>query len=127
MHGARKCISSGAGARSASMLAPARRAKQTLLRPPFRAEQDSEISGARYRDTRRAGQSLLGAEPGATAFPRLTCERIARLSYRRILGNPKCGKTLLSPNQVIADIRSLSSVRTSIAYGRAMSVWGVGK
>jgi hypothetical protein len=46
--------------------------------------------------------------------------------YRRILGNPKCGKTLLSPNQVIADIRSLSSVRTSIACGRAMSVWGWG-
>jgi threonine dehydrogenase-like Zn-dependent dehydrogenase len=35
--------------------------------------------------------------------------------HRRIRGNPKFGKTLLSPNQVIADIRSPSSVRTSIA------------
>ena len=47
--------------------------------------------------------------------------------YRRIRGSPKCGKTLLSPNQVIAEIRSPSSVRTSSAYGRAISVCGLGK
>ena len=39
---------------------------------------------------------------------------LPRGRYRRMRGRPKCGKTLLSPNQVIAEIRSPSSVRTSI-------------
>jgi KaiC/GvpD/RAD55 family RecA-like ATPase len=64
---------------------------------------------------------------GVAAFPRFVRERIPRLSYRSIRGSPKCGKTLLSPNQVIADIRSPSSVRANNAYGRAMSVWGEGR
>lgn len=54
------------------------------------------------------------------------CVRI-RASYRRIRGSPKCGKTLLSENQVSAEIWSPSSVRTSSPYGRAISVWGDGK
>ena len=55
------------------------------------------------------------------AFPRLIRERVARLSYRSVRGSPKWGKTLVSPNQVIADIRSPSSVRTNNAYARAIS------
>ena len=46
---------------------------------------------------------------------------------RNVRGRPNCGKTLLSPNQVIADIRSLSGVRTSMAHGLAMSVLGGGE
>src|SRR5687768_10035380 len=42
------------------------------------------------------------------AFPRLIRERVARLSYRSARGSPKWGKTLVSPNQVIAEIRSPS-------------------
>jgi hypothetical protein len=64
---------------------------------------------------------------GVAAFPRRVRERIPRLSYRSIRGSPKCGKTLLSPNQEIADIPSPSSVRTNNAYGRVMSVWGTGR
>ena len=73
-----------------------------------------------------AGWRLLDAEAGVAAFPRLTRERVARLFYRRILGSPKCGKRLLSPSHVIADIRSLCRVRTSTACGLAISVLGVG-
>ena len=61
------------------------------------------------------------------AFPRLIRERVARLSYRSVRGSPKCGKTLVSPNQVIADIRSPSSVRTNNAYARAISACALGR
>jgi hypothetical protein len=53
--------------------------------------------------------------------------RKLRESYRRVRGSPNCGKTLLPPNHVIADIRSPSSVSTNSAYARAISVWGLGK
>jgi hypothetical protein len=61
------------------------------------------------------------------AFPRVISERVARLSYRSVRGSPNWGKTLLSANQVIADIRSPSSVRTNSPRGRAMSVLGMGR
>jgi hypothetical protein len=61
------------------------------------------------------------------AFPRLIRERVARLSYRSIRGSPNCGKTLVSPNQVIVDIRSPSSVRTNNAYARAISACASGR
>ena len=49
------------------------------------------------------------------------------LSYRSVRGSPSCGKTLVSPNQVIADIRSPSSVRTNNAYARAISACALGR
>ena len=59
---------------------------------------------------------------GRRGFPRLIHERIPRLSYRSIRGSPKCGKRLVSGNQVSADIRSPSSVRTASERARAISV-----
>ena len=50
--------------------------------------------------------------------------QVSRRFYRSIRGSPKSGKTLLSANQVIAEIWSPLSVRTSSPYGRAISVWG---
>ena len=56
-------------------------------------------------------------------------DRLAGLSngYRSVRGSPNWGKTLVSANQVIADIRSPSSVRTNNPRGRAMSVLGMGR
>ena len=65
---------------------------------------------------------MLAAEGGVAAAPTFIRDRIAAFPTRRIRGKPKCGKTLLPPNQLIADIRSPASVRTSKAYGRAISV-----
>ena len=45
--------------------------------------------------------------------PRLIRERIARVAYRSCRRSPNCGKTLLSANQVIAEIRPRRSVRTN--------------
>jgi hypothetical protein len=45
-------------------------------------------------------------------------------SYRSVRGSPKCGKALLPPNQVIAEICRPSRVRTIIPYSRAISVRG---
>jgi hypothetical protein len=64
---------------------------------------------------------------GVEAFPGLIHERVARPSYRSVRGSPNWGKTRLSANQVIADIRSPSSVRTNSPRGRAMSVLGMGR
>jgi hypothetical protein len=58
---------------------------------------------------------------------RLPQAATARRSYRSIRGSPKCGKTLLSANHVIAEIRSPSSPRTTRPYGRAISVRASGK
>ena len=46
---------------------------------------------------------------------------------RSVRGSPKCGKTLLSANQVISAMPSSARVSTTSPYGRAMSVWGDGK
>jgi hypothetical protein len=73
------------------------------------------------RADRRASESVLAVSrvlPG---------ERLARLAYRSIRGSPKCGKTLLSANHVMAEILSRSSVRTNNAYGRATSVCREGR
>ena len=47
--------------------------------------------------------------------------------YRSVRGSPNCGKTLVSANQVIAEIRSPSSVRTNSRAARAMAVSGTGR
>ena len=74
--------------------------------------------GAPIGDLRKCGVCRAGgARSGASPQPR----------YRSIRGCPKCGKALLPPNQVIAEICWPSRVRTSIPYSRAISVWGGGK
>jgi hypothetical protein len=77
----------------------------------------------------RGTPSITGAvsSTGVAGFPGLIRERVAGLCYRSIRGSPKSGKTLLSANQVIVEIWSPSSVRTSSPYGRAISVCGDGK
>jgi hypothetical protein len=65
--------------------------------------------------------------PRVEAFPRLIRERVARLSYLSVRGSPNWGKTLVSPNQVIADIRSPSSVRMNNANARAISACASGR
>ncbi len=69
-----------------------------------------------------------GAAVASTARSLESSElRWLSLSYRSVRGSPKCGKTLLSANQVIAEICTPSSVRTSSPYGRAIAVWGTGR
>ena len=86
------------------------------LAAAFRSRRRSSDLSSRER-----GRGRLLAAPSKGVLPG------ERFSYRSIRGSPKCGKALLPPNQVIAEIRSPSRVRTSIPYSRAISVWGVGK
>src|SRR5262245_42233070 len=92
-----------------------------------RAEQAADLSGLILT------ASLVGQVVGVAAFvgiylsPAPNNSAPVYASYRSIRGNPNCGNTLLSANHVIADIRSPSSVRTNNAYGRAMSVLGMGR
>lgn len=91
--------------------------------PPLRNRSANFLGLVRFRSELDPSPPLAEAAPGNRAFATAS----TALPYRRIRGNPKCGKTPLSPNQVSADIPSPSSVSTSNAYGRAISVRGLGK
>ena len=75
------------------------------------------------RPCRRSWRRLQRGVAASEAHPR--AHRSS--SYRSIRGSPKCGKTLVSVNQVIADIRWPSSVRTTNEDARAMSVCAAGR
>ena len=85
---------------------------------------------AAFRSRRRSSDLSSARERGRgrlLAAPTTGVLLGERFSYRSIRGSPKCGKALLPPNQVIAEICWPSRVTTIIPYSRAISVWGGGK
>src|SRR5687768_1201433 len=113
-------VRSRAKGASASSPLPSRKAAPRAIRRASqlgRRRATDKSTGRRYLaiavGAHAAPRSFVGAElsitlalhaGGRRGFPRLIHERIPRLTYRNIRGSPKCGKRLVSGNQVSADI-----------------------
>jgi hypothetical protein len=87
--------------------------------PPGRRRRVREGASA-HRPAK--GRSALDTAPWFSRRAAATSSRFGEVGYfRRARGSPKYGKTLLSPNHVIAERRSPSSVSTISPYGRAIA------